>query len=47
MGPGGSLGSAQAAAGWLLGLLRLRVGSVLPGTLVHAVSNLVAGLIAA
>lgn len=36
----------QFAAGWLLGLLRLRTGSVLPGTLVHAVSNLAAGLIA-
>lgn len=36
----------QFAAGWLLGWLRNRSGSFLPGALVHAVSNIGAGLIA-
>ncbi|MGO2995874.1 MAG: lysostaphin resistance A-like protein [Brachybacterium alimentarium] len=36
----------QFAAGWLLGWLRHRTGSFMPGALVHAVSNLAAGLFA-
>lgn len=37
----------QFVAGLLLGWLRHRSGSVVPGTLVHAVANIGAGLIAA
>lgn len=37
----------QFAAGWLLGWLRHRTGSFVPGAAVHAVSNVVAGLLAA
>lgn len=37
----------QFAAAWLLGWLRRRSGSFVPGGLVHAVSNIAAGLIAA
>lgn len=36
----------QFAAGWLLGWLRNKSGSFLPGALVHAVANIGAGLIA-
>lgn len=35
----------QFAAGWLLGWLRNRAGSFVPGAAVHAISNLAAGLI--
>jgi len=37
----------QFAAGWLLGWLRHRTGSFVPGAVVHAASNVVAGLLAA
>lgn len=36
----------QFAAGWLLGWLRHRTGSFVPGALVHAISNVAAGLVA-
>ncbi|MHA6696143.1 CPBP family intramembrane glutamic endopeptidase [Homoserinimonas sp. A520] len=36
----------QFAAGWLLGWLRTKSGSFLPGALVHAAANIGAGLIA-
>lgn len=35
----------QFAAGWLLGWLRHASGSVLPGAVVHAVTNVAAGLL--
>jgi membrane protease YdiL (CAAX protease family) len=35
----------QFAAGWVLGWLRHRSGSILPGVLVHVLANLVAGLL--
>lgn len=37
----------QFAAGWLLGWLRHKAGSFVPGALVHAISNVAAGLIVA
>lgn len=37
----------QFAAGWLLGWLRYKTGTFVPGTAVHAVANIAAGLIAA
>ena len=37
----------QFAAGWILGWLRHRSGSFVPGSAVHAAANIVAGLIAA
>lgn len=37
----------QFAAGWLLGWLRHKTGTFVPGAIVHAVSNVAAGLIAA
>lgn len=37
----------QFAAGWLLGWLRYKTGSFVPGAAVHVVANIVAGLIAA
>jgi membrane protease YdiL (CAAX protease family) len=37
----------QFAAAWLLGWLRHRSGSFVPGALVHTVSNVAAGLLAA
>ena len=37
----------QFAAGWLLGWLRTRSGSFVPGAIVHAASNLAAGIIVA
>jgi membrane protease YdiL (CAAX protease family) len=33
------------AAGWLLGWLRTKSGSILPGALVHAAANVAAGLL--
>lgn len=36
----------QFAAGWLLGWLRYRTGTFVPGALVHVVVNIAAGLIA-
>lgn len=36
----------QFAAGWLLGWLRHRTGTFVPGALVHAITNVVAGLLA-
>lgn len=36
----------QFVAGWLLGWLRHRAGSVLPGAAIHAAANLLAGLLA-
>ncbi|MFC0673490.1 CPBP family intramembrane glutamic endopeptidase [Brachybacterium hainanense] len=36
----------QFAVGWLLGWLRERTGTLLPGAAVHALSNLAAGLLA-
>lgn len=38
---------AQFAAGWVLGWLRHRTGTFLPGAAVHAVVNIVVGLITA
>jgi membrane protease YdiL (CAAX protease family) len=35
----------QFAAGWLLGWLRHKTGSILPGAAVHIVANVAAGLI--
>lgn len=35
----------QFAAGWLLGWLRHKTGTLLPGALVHIVTNIVAGLL--
>jgi membrane protease YdiL (CAAX protease family) len=35
----------QFAAGWLLGWLRTKSGSILPGALVHAAANVAAGLL--
>lgn len=37
----------QFAAGWLLGWLRARHDSILPGVVVHAASNVLAGLLLA
>lgn len=37
----------QFAAGWLLGWLRHRTGTFVPGAVVHAVANITAGLITA
>lgn len=37
----------QFAAGWLLGWLRTRTGSVVPGSVVHVAANLAAGVITA
>lgn len=37
----------QFAAGWMLGWLRHRTGSFVPGAAVHAVANIAAGLLAA
>lgn len=37
----------QFATGWILGWLRHRTGSFVPGAAVHAAANIVAGLIAA
>lgn len=36
----------QFVAGWLLGWLRTRSGSFIPGALVHAIANVGAGLVA-
>ncbi|MDN5726279.1 MAG: CPBP family intramembrane metalloprotease [Propionibacteriales bacterium] len=37
----------QFAAGWLLGWLRHKTGTFVPGAVVHVLANIVAGLIAA
>lgn len=37
----------QFAAGWMLGWLRHRTGSFVPGAAVHTIANIAAGLIAA
>ena len=37
----------QFAAGWMLGWLRHKTGSFVPGAVVHAAANIVAGLLAA
>lgn len=36
----------QFAAGWLLGLLRHKSGSFVPGAVLHAGTNLLAGVVA-
>lgn len=36
----------QFAAGWLLGWLRYKTGTSLPGAAVHVLTNIAAGLIA-